>query len=68
MKVKEMGSFILLGAVVVTAIIGIASKYITKKNDGPIEEFTEEFIEDQIEKIFDLENDELKDKIDFSHE
>ena len=68
MKVKEMGSFILLGAVVVTAIIGIASKYITKKNDGPIEELTEEFIEDQIEKIFDLENDELKDKIDFSHE
>lgn len=68
MKVKEMGSFILLGAVIVAAIIGISSKYITKKNDGPIEEFTEEFIEDQIEKIFDLENDELKDKIDFSHE
>lgn len=68
MKVKEMGSFILLGAVIVAAIIGISSKYITKKNDGPLEEFTEEFIEDQIEKIFDLENDELKDKIDFSHE
>lgn len=68
MKVKEMGSFIFLGAVIVAAIIGISSKYITKKNDGPIEEFTEEFIEDQIEKIFDLENDELKDKIDFSHE
>lgn len=68
MKVKEMGSFIFLGAVIVAAIIGISSKYITKKNDGPLEEFTEEFIEDQIEKIFDLENDELKDKIDFSHE
>ncbi len=68
MKVKEMGSFILLGAVVVAAIIGIASKYIIKENDGPVEELTEEFIEDQIEKIFDLENDELKDKIDFSHE
>lgn len=68
MKAKEMGSFILLGAVVVAAIIGIASKHITKENDGPLEEFTEEFIEDQIEKIFDLENDELKDKIDFSHE
>ena len=68
MKAKEMGSFILLGAVIVAAIIGISSKYITKQNDGPIEEFTEEFIEDQIEKIFDLENDELKDKIDFSHE
>lgn len=68
MKVKEMGSFVLLGAVIVAAIIGISSKYITKKNDGPLEEFTEEFIEDQIEKIFDLENDELKDKIDFSHE
>lgn len=63
-----MGSFVLLGAVIVAAIIGISSKYITKKNDGPLEEFTEEFIEDQIEKIFDLENDELKDKIDFSHE
>lgn len=68
MIVKEIGSFILLGAVIVATIIGISSKYITKKNDGPIEEFTEEFIEDQIEKIFDLENDELKDKIDFSHE
>ena len=68
MKVKEMGSFIFLGAVIVAAIIGISSKYITKENDGPIEELTEEFIEDQIEKIFDLENDELKDKIDFSHE
>jgi hypothetical protein len=68
MRAREMGSLIFLGAVICAAIIGISSKYITKENDGPIEEFTEEFIEDQIEKIFDLENDELKDKIDFSHE
>lgn len=59
MIVKEMGSFVVLGMVVVAGIIGVASKYLTKENDGPVEELTEEFIEDQIEKMFDLPMDSI---------
>lgn len=68
MKTKELGSFILLGVVIIAGIVGISSRFISKKSDGPIEEFTERFIEDQIEDALGLKNNELKNKIDFSFE
>lgn len=61
-----MGSLILLGAVIIAAVIGISSRYITKQNDSPVEEITEDFIETQIEKALDLKEDALDGKIDLS--
>lgn len=61
-----MGSLIFLSAVIIAAIIGISSRYITKQNDSHVEEITEDFIETQIEKALDLKEDSLDGKIDLS--
>ena len=67
MKVREIGSVFLLGVILVAAVIGVSAKYWTKHHDSVVEEMTETFIEDQIEKALNLKDDALKDKIDFSY-
>ena len=59
MIVKELGSFILFGSIIIAAIIGVSSRYFTHKNDSVVEEITEEFIESQIEKALDLKDDSI---------
>ena len=66
MIVKEMGSVILLGMVIASAVVGITARYWTKQNDSPVEEVSEAFIESQIEKALDLKEDTLDGKIDLS--
>lgn len=59
MIVKELGSIILLGLVIGSAIIGISARYWTNKDDSLVEEVSEEFIESQIEKALKLKEDSL---------
>lgn len=61
-----MGSLILFGSVIIAAVIGISTRYITKVDDSPVEEITEDFIESQVEKALDLKKDALDGKIDLS--
>lgn len=66
MRVRELGSLILLGVVIGSAIIGISARYWTKQQDSTVEELSEAFIEGQIEKALDLKEDALDGKIDLS--
>jgi len=47
-------------------VIGVLSvKFLG--NDNPVEEASEEIVENQAERLLDLKNDELEGKIDFSY-
>lgn len=65
MIVRDVSAF-LIGMILIMGMLGVASKYLTKKDDSALEEFSEEFIETQIEKALDLKPDALDGKIDLS--
>ncbi len=53
MKFKEIGTFILIGIVIVCGIVGITSTYFLGP-DNPIEEVAEDVIEEETGKKVDL--------------
>lgn len=65
MIVREIGSFV-IGMLIVAGTLGITAKYLTKENDSAIEEITEKIIENELERLFELDDDSLDGKIDFS--
>ncbi len=65
MIVREIGSFV-IGMLIVVGILGIAARYLTGKNDSAVEEITEKIIENELERLFELDDDSLDGKIDFS--
>lgn len=52
LKVKGFALLLPLVIIGVVASVGFGAHYITKKDDGPVEEAAEEIIEDQIEESF----------------
>ena len=46
MKLREAGTIIIISFVIICGIAGVASRYITKTEDGPAEEFCEDRIQD----------------------
>lgn len=64
MRVYEMASVLIIIALL--SAIGVGAMLVTKKHDGPIEEYAEEQIENTIEGALGLPGDSLDDKIDLS--
>ncbi len=64
MKVYEIASILIVVGLLAAA--GIGAFVITKKHDGPIEEFVEDKIEDTIEEALNLPDNALDGKIDLS--
>lgn len=58
MSLRDAGVTI-IAALAILAAIGIATRYITKTPDGPVEEAMEEQIEDMIEGHFGLPDGSL---------
>lgn len=56
-----------MAIIAISLIVGIGSIFIFGQ-DNKIEELTETIVEDRAEELLDLNNDELKNKIDFSFE
>jgi hypothetical protein len=52
--------------IALAAIIGIGSIYVLKKPDNPVEQGSEDIIEDALENALHLPDGSLKDKIDLS--
>jgi len=46
MKIREAGTVIIISFVILCAVVGVVSKYVTKQDDGIVEEFMEDRIQD----------------------
>lgn len=63
---KQRGVSLPIILITLFAVVGIASSFIFKKEDGQVEEMMEDQIEDQIEVSLSLDRDELDGKIDLT--
>jgi hypothetical protein len=65
---KDKNTMYILAAIIFSALtIGVLSTKFMG-DDNPVEEVTESVIEDAAEELFDLDDHELKGKIDFSYQ
>lgn len=68
MVLREFSIPTMLALALVASAVGYSAHIVTKKDDSPIEEKAEEFVEDKLVTIFNLPEGCLADTIDFTPE
>lgn len=61
MKMREVGTIVLISSIVVAAVIGYGASQLSEKPDGPLEEAAEDYIADQTGIDFDFTPDSEED-------
>lgn len=56
-----------IALVTIFCVVGIVASLIAKRSDSPVEELSEQVIEQELEMILDLPDNSLDGKIDISY-